>query len=86
MPSPSKIRESRIKRLASLARRHLENGAHVNTLAGKLQILAQRSWPTVRVTTRSGYVKEALRMVLSHHHTKSVLPEEVGEIPPQEME
>lgn len=85
MPSPLLTRDSRIKHLVSIVEAILEGGASQHLLFDKLWALAQRSWPTVRESTRREYVVSAIKTVLSRSHTEPVLPEALGEAPPQEV-
>ena len=85
MPSPSQTRALRVRRLVAVARALLEGGVASHFLFDKLWALAQRSWPTVRESTRRDYIVSAIKTVTSRTHTESVLPEALGEAPPQEM-
>ena len=62
----------------------LEGGATTYLLFDKLQRVSFRLWPTLMDKTRREYVVAALKIVLSRPHTESVLPEALGEAPPQE--
>jgi len=84
MPSPSQTRDLRVRRLVAMARILLEGGVTYNSLYDKLWAVAQRSWPTVRESTRTDYVISAMKTVRSRPHTETVLPDAVGETPPQE--
>ena len=78
MPSPSQIRDLRIRRLVSVAENLVEGGSSPYNLAGKLRVLARRSWPGVCESTIKSYVSSAITEILSRPHTESVLPEMVS--------
>ena len=83
MPTPSQIRASRIRHLVFIAGAFLEAGAPTHLLCDKLEASALRLWPFSREETRKGYVRSALRTVLSRPPAESVLPEAV-ETPQEE--
>jgi hypothetical protein len=80
MPTPSQIRASRIRHLVFIAGVFLEAGAPTHLLCDKLEASALR--PSSREETRKGYVRSALRTVLSRPPAESALPE--AEEPTQE--
>ena len=84
MPSPSQTRVLRINRLVTVATAILEGGTTTHLLFDKLEHASFRLWPTLMDNTRREYVVSALKIVLSRLHTKPVLPEALGEAPPQE--
>jgi hypothetical protein len=74
MPSPSRIREEKIRRLVVLAEKLVAGGIEYG-LFDRLELAAQRAWPSTREVTLKSYVRSALRTVLSHPPAESVLPE-----------
>ena len=77
MPNPSQTRELRILRLVTLAKDLIDVGVAYHLLFGKLWALAQRSWPTVRESTRRDYVVSAIKAVRTYTPTTPDIPVEV---------
>jgi hypothetical protein len=84
VPSPSQIRDLRVKRLVVFARALIKRGASTYALADRVGTLAWKLWSEVRTKTRHEYVEAALRTVLEGPHDKSDLFETMRQAPPQE--
>lgn len=81
MPSPSEIREARIRRLVVLARRLHESGVSYS-LYDRVERITWQLWPTLEGKTRRDYIQLALKAVLERPRGEFGIPE--AEEPPQE--
>jgi ribulose bisphosphate carboxylase small subunit len=75
-PSPSEIREARIRHLVVLAEKLVARGVEY-ALYDRVERASWRLWPTLGSKTRRSYVQSALRIVLEGSREEPVLPEAI---------